>query len=74
LDEKHRSVGATGAGAYNEAPRGCANAASDASVDLEAPFRAVIEASPIPFAINDEHQNITYLNPEFVRRRARWDQ
>jgi two-component system cell cycle sensor histidine kinase/response regulator CckA len=35
--------------------------------DLEAPFRAVIEASPIPFAINDEHQNITYLNPEFVR-------
>jgi two-component system cell cycle sensor histidine kinase/response regulator CckA len=34
---------------------------------LEAPFRAVIEASPIPFAINDEHQNITYVNPEFVR-------
>jgi PAS domain S-box-containing protein len=39
----------------------------ETSVELEAPFRAVIEASPIPFAINDEHQRITYLNPEFVR-------
>jgi PAS domain S-box-containing protein len=67
LDEKHRPVGATVAGAHNEAPRGCGNAASGASVDLEASFRAVIEASPIPFAINDEHRNITYLNPEFVR-------
>ncbi|MBX3188557.1 MAG: PAS domain S-box protein [Labilithrix sp.] len=34
---------------------------------VDAPFRAVIEASPIPFALNDEHANITYLNPEFVR-------
>jgi PAS domain-containing protein len=30
-------------------------------------FRAVIEASPIPFAVNDDNQNITYLNPEFIR-------
>lgn len=37
------------------------------TVDAEALFRAVIEASPIPFALNDERQNITYLNPEFVR-------
>jgi PAS domain S-box-containing protein len=38
-----------------------------ASAELEAPFRAVIEASPIPYALNDEHHRITYLNPEFVR-------
>src|SRR5215831_14621146 len=38
-----------------------------ASADVDTPFRAVIEASPIPFALNDEHQNIIYLNPEFVR-------
>lgn len=37
------------------------------TADAEALFRAVIEASPIPFALNDERQNITYLNPEFVR-------
>jgi len=30
-------------------------------------FRSVIEASPVPFALNDDRQNITYLNPEFVR-------
>ncbi|MDB4994238.1 MAG: sensor hybrid histidine kinase [Myxococcaceae bacterium] len=39
---------------------------SGASVGLEA-FRAVIEATPIPYALNDEHNRITYLNPEFVR-------
>jgi PAS domain S-box-containing protein len=41
--------------------------AVDPKKQPEATFRAVIEASPIPFAINDEHQNITYLNPAFVR-------
>lgn len=30
-------------------------------------FRSVIEASPVPFALNDGRENITYLNPEFVR-------
>ena len=30
-------------------------------------FRAIIEASPIPFALNDEQQNITYLNSSFIR-------
>ncbi len=33
----------------------------------DASFRAVIEASPIPFALNDDDGNIVYLNPEFVR-------
>lgn len=35
--------------------------------ESEARFRAIIEASPIPYALNDEHFNITYLNPAFVR-------
>jgi len=30
-------------------------------------FRAVIDASPVPFALNDEHGNITFLNQAFVR-------
>lgn len=30
-------------------------------------FRSIIDASPIPFALNDDQQNITYVNPEFVR-------
>lgn len=33
----------------------------------EARFRAVIEASPIPYALNDENLNITYLNPAFTK-------
>src|SRR6516164_7646315 len=44
-----------------------AGAHVEQSSEEEPTFRAVIEASPIPFAVNDEHQNITYLNPEFVR-------
>src|SRR4051794_12693 len=31
------------------------------------PFQIIIEASPIAYALNDDKQNITYLNPEFVR-------
>ncbi|WP_320152868.1 PAS domain S-box protein [uncultured Tolumonas sp.] len=34
--------------------------------ESEARFRAIIEASPIPYALNDEQFNITYLNPAFV--------
>jgi PAS domain S-box-containing protein len=30
-------------------------------------FRAIIETSPIPFALNDDRQNITYLNPAFTQ-------
>ena len=30
-------------------------------------FRSIIDASPIPFALNDDQQNIVYLNPEFIR-------
>jgi PAS domain S-box-containing protein len=33
----------------------------------EARFRAIIEASPIPFALNDSALNITYLNSAFSR-------
>ena len=33
----------------------------------EAQSRKIIDASPVPYALNDEHQNITYLNPAFVR-------
>ncbi len=33
----------------------------------EAHFRNIIDASPVPYALNDEQQNITYLNPAFVR-------
>ena len=32
----------------------------------ERKFRAIIDASPIPMAINNEHFEITYLNPAFV--------
>ncbi|MDD5114791.1 MAG: PAS domain S-box protein, partial [Methylobacter sp.] len=33
----------------------------------EAKFRSIIEASPVPMALNDEHQNIIFLNPAFVQ-------
>jgi PAS domain S-box-containing protein len=33
----------------------------------EAQFRQIIDVSPVPYALNDERQNITYLNPAFVR-------
>jgi len=32
----------------------------------EAQFRNAIDASPVPYALNDEQQNITYLNPAFI--------
>jgi len=31
-----------------------------------AQFYSIIDASPVPFALNDEQQNITYLNPAFI--------
>ena len=34
--------------------------------ESEARFRAVIEASPVPYAINDAQQNVVYLNQAFV--------
>lgn len=33
----------------------------------EARFRDIIEASPIPFALNEAEQSITYLNSAFIR-------
>ena len=35
--------------------------------DSERRFRGVIDASPVPYALNDDHGNITFLNPAFVR-------
>lgn len=35
--------------------------------ESEAKFRSIIDASPVPYALNDAHQNITFLNVEFVR-------
>ncbi|MBF0355284.1 MAG: transporter substrate-binding domain-containing protein [Alphaproteobacteria bacterium] len=35
--------------------------------DSETRFRAIIEASPVPIALNDEALNITYLNAAFTR-------
>ena len=32
----------------------------------ESRFRAIIEASPIPYALSDDKQNITYLNSAFI--------
>ncbi|MGD8558180.1 MAG: PAS domain S-box protein [Gammaproteobacteria bacterium] len=32
----------------------------------EAQFRNIIDASPVPYALNDERQNIIYLNPAFI--------
>ncbi len=33
----------------------------------EAKFRSIIEACPVPMALNDERLNITFLNPAFVQ-------
>jgi len=33
----------------------------------EAKFRSIIEASPVPIALNDDQMNITFLNPAFVQ-------
>ncbi|MDH5601528.1 MAG: PAS domain-containing protein, partial [Gammaproteobacteria bacterium] len=30
-------------------------------------FFNVIKASPVPYALNDDSQNITYLNPAFIK-------
>jgi PAS domain S-box-containing protein len=32
----------------------------------EAKFRSIIEATPVPMALNDEQLNITFLNPAFI--------
>ena len=34
--------------------------------ESEAKFRAIIESSPVAMAVNDEHQNITFLNRKFI--------
>lgn len=41
--------------------------AASALRESETRFRAIIEASPVPYALNDDSQNIIYLNPAFVQ-------
>ena len=41
--------------------------AEEALRKSEAQFRAIIDVSPIPYCLNDECQNITFLNAEFIR-------
>jgi hypothetical protein len=41
--------------------------AEDALRESEAKLRAIFNAVTVPLALNDERQNITYLNPAFVR-------
>jgi len=41
--------------------------AEKALQESEARFRAIIDVSPVPLALNDERQNITFLNPAFVQ-------
>lgn len=38
----------------------------EARQQTELQFRHVIDASPVPIALNDEHQRITYLNHAFI--------
>jgi len=33
----------------------------------ETKFQRIIDASPVPYALNDEQQNIIYLNPAFIQ-------
>ena len=35
--------------------------------ESEAQFRTIIDISPIPFCLNDDHQNIIFVNTEFIR-------
>ena len=35
--------------------------------ESEAKFRSIINASPVPYAINDVQLNVTYLNPAFIQ-------
>ncbi len=43
------------------------NKADEALRESEMRFRAIINASPVPFALNDDQQKITYLNSSFIR-------
>ena len=40
--------------------------AEDALRESEAKLRSIVDASPVPLALNDEQGNITYLNPAFI--------
>ena len=35
--------------------------------ESEAKYAAIIDASPVPMAVNDEHANITFVNRKFVQ-------
>jgi PAS domain S-box-containing protein len=38
----------------------------DELIKSEEKFRSIINVSPVPMALNDENQNITFLNPAFI--------
>ena len=40
--------------------------AAKALKESESRFRAIINVSPVPIALNDEQHNITFLNPAFI--------
>ncbi len=40
--------------------------AQQAIVESESKFRSIIECSPNPLALNDDEENITYVNPSFI--------
>jgi diguanylate cyclase (GGDEF)-like protein/PAS domain S-box-containing protein len=61
-DADGRIIGTLGAGIdFTDRKR-----AEDALRQSEAHFRNIIDASPVPYALNDEQGNITYLNPAFI--------
>lgn len=43
------------------------NSELQSSQQDENKFYNIIDASPVPYALNDEQQNITYLNPAFIK-------
>jgi len=36
-------------------------------ISADTAFKTVLDASPVPQALNDEHQNIIYINPAFTK-------
>lgn len=41
---------------------------AEAMIANETKFHAILTVVPVPMAVNDEHGNITYLNPAFVQK------
>ena len=41
--------------------------AEDSLIQSEQKYRSIVESSPIPYAFNDDHQNITQVNSAFIK-------